>query len=200
MSAFLNARGALPLLKLHRTAVALAEAGRAALRPQALLALLILVFLPSNAYAEYTRVELTIFGMDCAICAHGIRVAVHKVDGVESVELSLDKAQADIRLRPGNHVSLDQFRTIVKANGFDPRQATVTAVGTARASDGKLAFEVSGVPTPLLVVTDQSAASAHQQLKSALDSTKPVTFEIVGTVDNKGDGIERIRVSSVTRK
>ena len=95
--------------------------------------------------AQYRRVELKILGMDCAICAHGVRVAVQKVAGVESVELSLERAQADIRLIKDNRVSLDQFRKIVKGNGFEPRQATVTAIGTVREVDGKLAFEVSGV-------------------------------------------------------
>ena len=92
--------------------------------------------MPAPARAEYTRVELKILGMDCAICAHGVRVAVQKIDGVESVELSLERAQADIRLRKDNVVSLDRFRQIVKANGFEPKQATVTAVGTVREVGG----------------------------------------------------------------
>jgi copper chaperone CopZ len=183
MSAFLNARGAPPPLG-----------------PQALLSLLILVLLPSNAHAEYTRIELKIFGMDCAICAHGVRVAIHKVDGVESVELSLERAEADIRLRQDNRVSLDQFRKVVKANGFEPRQATVTAVGTVREVGGKLAFEVSGVTTPLVVAADRSEAAAYKQLKSAVDSKTPAVFEITGTVEKKSDGVEQIAIASVKQR
>ena len=162
--------------------------------------LLILVLLPSAARAEYTRIELKIFGMDCAICAHGVRVAIQKIDGVESVTLSLERAEADIRLRQENRVSLDQFRKIVKANGFEPRQATVTAVGTAREVGGKLAFEVSGVPTPLVVAADRSDASAYKQLRSAVDSKTPAVFEVTGTVEKKSDGVEQIAVASVNRR
>jgi copper chaperone CopZ len=193
MSAFINARGA-------PSPLALARRPRAALGPQALPSLLILLLLPSNAHAEYSRIVLKIFGMDCATCAHGVRVAIQKIDGVDTVALSLERAEADIRLRQDNRVSLDQFRRIAKANGFEPRQATVTAVGTVREVKGALAFEVSGVPAPLLVVIDRSAPAAYQQLKSAWDSKKSGAFEIVGTVENKGDGVERIAVASVTAK
>ena len=109
---------------------------------------------------------------------------------------SLERAQADIRLRKGNRVSLDRFRQIVKANGFEPKQATVTAVGTVREVGGTLAFEVSGVPTPLIVSPDKSAPAAYKQLKSALDSKSAAVFEIVGTVDKKGD-VEGIAIASV---
>ena len=135
--------------------------------------------------------------MDCAICAHGVRVAVQKVDGVESVELSLERAQADIRLIKDNRVSLDQFRKIVKGNGFEPRQATVTAIGTVREVDGKLAFEVSGVSRPLLVSPDKSATAAHAQLKKALEAKSAASFEITGVVETPGDGVEWIAIASI---
>ncbi len=158
--------------------------------------LLFLLIVPASAHAEYTRVELKILGMDCAICAHGVRVAVQKVDGVESVELSLERAEADIRLRKGNRVTLDRFRQIVKANGFEPKQATVTAVGTVREVGGTLAFEVSGVPTPLIISSDKSAPGAYKQLRSALDSKSAAVFEIVGTVEKKSD-VESIAIASI---
>jgi copper chaperone CopZ len=160
------------------------------------LLILLTFFAPLSAGAEYTRVELKILGMDCAICAHGVRVAVQKVDGVESVELSLERAQADIRLRKGNVVSLDRFRQIVKANGFEPKQATVTAVGSVREVGGNLTFEVSGVTPPLTIVAGTSAPAAYKQLKSAADAKSTAVFEIVGTVEKKGD-LEGIAIASV---
>jgi copper chaperone CopZ len=159
-----------------------------------ILALLLLI--PAQVRAEYRRIELRILGMDCAICAHGVRVAFQKVDGVESVELSLERAQADIRLRKDNIVSLDRFRRIVKANGFEPRQATVTALGTVREVGGKLAFEVSGVTPPLIIAPDASAPAAYKQLKSAADGKSTAIFEVVGTVETKGD-VEGIAIASV---
>jgi copper chaperone CopZ len=170
------------------------KCGRIRLDLLSFLALLLLI--PAQVRAEYRRIELKILGMDCAICAHGVRVAFQKVDGVESVELSLERAQADIRLRKDNIASLDRFRRIVKANGFEPRQATVTALGTVREVGGKLAFEVSGVIPPLIIAPDASAPAAYKQLKSAADGKSTAIFEVVGTVETKGD-VEGIAVASV---
>ena len=164
------------------------------------------LLVPAQARAQYARIELKILGMDCAICAHGVRVAIQKVDGVESVELSLERAEADIRLRSNNRVSLDQFRRIVKANGFESRQATVAAIGTTRDAGGELAFEVSGQPTAFIVSPDRSAPAPYKQLKAAFDSKSTALFEIVGTVekrvgkkgDKKGADVDAIAIASVT--
>ena len=192
-SAFINARGAPPPLALARRL-------RAALGPQALLLLLS----AAPAHAEYRRIELKIFGMDCATCAHGVRVAMQKLDGVSTVELSLERAQAEIGLKPDNRLALDQFRQVVKRNGFEPKQAVVTAIGTVRELGGRIVFEVSGVATPLVISPDKSAPEALQRLKSALGATSTAVFEIVGTVeapvvakDKKGDGVDTIAVASV---
>ena len=178
--------------------LALARRLRTAPGPQALL--LVLLLTPAPARAEYRRIELRILGMDCAICAHGVRVAIQKVDGVESVELSLERAQADIRLGKDNLVSLDRFRQVVKANGFEPKEATVTAVGTVREVGGKLAFDVSGVSPPLIVSPDASAPAAYKQLKSAVDAKSTAVFEVVGTVEKeskKKGALEGIAIASV---
>ena len=164
------------------------------------LLILLTFFTPSSTSAEYTRVELKIFGMDCAICAHGVRVAVQKVEGVESVELSLEHAQADIRLRAGNAVALDRFRQIVKANGFEPKDATVTAVGTVRDSGGKLSFDISGVGTSLSVSPDKTSAATLKLLKSALDAKAAAVFEVSGVVTLGKDGKETIAVSSARQR
>ena len=101
--------------------------------------------------------------MDCAICAHGVKVAVQKVDGVESVQLSLERAEADIRLKPGDRVSLDQFRRIVKGNGFEPREAKVTVSGSVRSAGGKLTFEVPGTSAPVVIAAEGSAPAVYTQ-------------------------------------
>jgi cation transport ATPase len=157
----------------------------------------ILAIPPAPAHAEYRRVEMKIFGMDCATCAHGIRIGMEKIDGVESAEISLERASADIKMRPDNHVSLEQFRKLVKFNGFAPKEATVTARGTVVDRGGKPAFQVSGIDSVLIVVPGKSATSAYKQLADALAAKKTGTLEITGTVQKKNDGSEEIIVTSV---
>ena len=186
-SAFLNARGAPPPLALARRL-------RGALGPQALLLLLLSA---APAHAEYRRIELKILGMDCATCAHGVRVAMQKLDGVATVELSLERAQAEVSLKPDNRLTLDQFRQVVKRNGFEPKQAVVTAIGTVREAGGRMVFEVSGVPTPLVISLDKSAPDALKQLKGAFGAKSAAVFEIVGTVEQARDGVEAVAITSV---
>jgi copper chaperone CopZ len=159
-------------------------------------AIVLVLLVPSQGRAEFRRVELKILGMDCATCAHGVRVGVQKVAGVESVELSLERAEADIRLAEGNRVPLDQFRRIVKANGFEPKQARVTARGTVREIAGKLVLEVSGPGTSLVISPDKSAPEPYKQFKSAWESKSTATFEVVGTIDQGAGGVETIAVAS----
>ena len=164
-------------------------------------ALALLVVLGSGAapaQAEFKRIELKILGMDCAICAHGIRVAVQKMEGVDSVQISLERAQADVRLRPENRVVLDDFRRIVKANGFEPREAVVTVVGSAREAQGKLQLDVAGTAQSL-VVSAKSDAGAHQQLKAAGAPGATAVLEVVGVVEKASDGSESITATAVKR-
>jgi len=149
------------------------------------------------AHAEYRRIELKILGMDCATCAHGVRVAMQKLDGVATVELSLERAHAEVGLKPNNRLTLDQFRQVVKRNGFEPKQAAVTATGTVRDAGGTIVFDVSGVTTPLVVAPDRSAREALQQLKTAVSAKSTALFEITGTVQQARDGVESIAITSV---
>jgi copper chaperone CopZ len=58
-----------------------------------------------------------------------VRVAIRKLPGVESVDVSLERATADIRLRAGNAITLAQLRQIIKNNGFASKEAIVTVIG-----------------------------------------------------------------------
>jgi copper chaperone CopZ len=130
-------------------------------------------------------------------CAHAVRVAAQKVDGVESVEVSLRKPTV-VRLRPGNRVTLDQFRQLVKNNGFELKGITVTALARPSEQRGKPAIEVSGIGTVLLAARGNSDGRAYDQLIELVRSNKTATIEVTGAVekDNK-DGTEEITITGV---
>src|SRR3954471_18406279 len=52
-----------------------------------------------------------------------------KLPGVESAEVSLEKASADIRLKPDNRITMPQLRELLKKNGYPTRDAQVEARG-----------------------------------------------------------------------
>jgi copper chaperone CopZ len=58
-----------------------------------------------------------------------VSVAVRKLDGVESVDVSLEKASADIRLKSGNTITLAQLRKVIRDTGYPTKDAQVEAHG-----------------------------------------------------------------------
>jgi hypothetical protein len=69
---------------------------------------------------------------------------MQKVDGVETIRVSLNDGLTILDLKPGNTVTLANLRQIIKNNGFVSKEAQVVARGTAGTVDGKPVFEVSG--------------------------------------------------------
>ena len=129
-----------------------------------------------------------------------MRVATLKIDGVETVTVSLQRAVADIKLREGNRVTIDQILQMVRNNGFTPKEANVTAVGTPVERGGAPAFAVSGIDEVLLVDLKRSNAAAVKELDEARKSSTPAEGEITGTLEPRRGGPNQIAVASFTRK
>lgn len=87
-----------------------------------------------------------------------MRVAVEKLDGVTSAEVSLNDGEVVVKLERENHVRLDRLRQVIRDQGFTPRGAEIRARGVIERRDGRLFFrtpegevvlEVVGAPTAL---------------------------------------------------
>ena len=111
------------------------------------------------ARAEYKRIRLKVYGLDCELCARGVSASVHRLDGVRSVALSLRTGILEIELIPGNTLRMSDLRNRIRENGFRPMEATVTAVGRFNGSR----FEVLGTGESYDVpVPDAKAVDAPQ--------------------------------------
>jgi copper chaperone CopZ len=104
--------------------------------------LLGLQLLPSAASAELRRVQLDVPGMDCAYCVKTMSATIRKLEGVESIEVSLEKSSADIRLKAGNTITLAQIRRIVRSNGYASKDAQIDAKGKFVERDGRPVFDL----------------------------------------------------------
>ena len=96
------------------------------------------------AHAEYQQVDLTVFGMDCAPCAHAIHVSMKGIQGVDTVGVDLNTGLVTIKLTPGNSASMHQFNQAVEKNGFTHKDPIVTARGTLTGTASAPFFEVAG--------------------------------------------------------
>jgi copper chaperone CopZ len=76
-------------------------------------------------------------------CAYAVRVALKKFPGVESVDVSLNKGLATVKLKPGNTVRPQEFWEAVRRNGFTPKETRVLVRGEVTNS-ASLQLKVTG--------------------------------------------------------
>ena len=101
-------------------------------------AVLLLAVTPLQA--EYLRIQMRVYGLDCELCARGVSASIQRLNGVKSVDVSLKKGSLDIALKPGNTFKMTDLRKRIRENGFRSMEATVTAIGRFEGSK----FEVLG--------------------------------------------------------
>ena len=84
-----------------------------------------------------------------------MRVAVEKMEGVTSAEVSLNEGEVVVSLEEDNHVRLDRLRQVIRDQGFTPREAEIRARGVIerrgdrlwfRTPEGEIVLEVDGEP------------------------------------------------------
>ncbi len=107
-------------------------------------------------HAEYLRIQLRVYGLDCGLCARGVSANIQRMAGVKSVDVNLKKGLLEIVLLPGNTFKMSDLRKRIRENGFRSMEATVTAVGEFKGS----MFEVLGSGESYNVGSPDSGASA----------------------------------------
>jgi copper chaperone CopZ len=89
-----------------------------------------------------------------------VRVSVKSVAGVESVDVSLAKGLAAVKMKPGNTVTLKQLQSAITKNGFTMKDSTVTVEGTVIVEAGTVQLKVSGSNEMLDLVPQGQVAPA----------------------------------------
>lgn len=108
-------------------------------------------------------------------CAHVVHVALKKMPGVESVDVSLNKGLATVRLRAGNTLSVQQFWQTIHQNGYTPKNTAVSLRGELVNAKGQMKLKITGTNEVLDLVADSSNAAAYKTAESKLGQT--VTIE-----------------------
>ena len=122
-------------------------------------------------------------------------VAIKKIDGVQSVNVSLNQGLARIVLKQGNAVRLEQMDQAVKNNGFTPKEARVKVHGQVMVTGGKSKFKVLGTNDVYDLVTD----AAHSKLSNDLakHAGKNIVIEGIIPAPSKGRSQNVIQVLSL---
>ncbi len=111
------------------------------------------------ARAEYEQVNLTVFGMDCAPCAHAIHVSMKGIRGVNTVDVDLNTGLVTVKLIPGNSAGMHQFNEAVEKNGFTHKDAEIVARGKVTGTAEAPVLEVSGTGDRFALVPASAATS-----------------------------------------
>ncbi|WP_286754974.1 heavy metal-associated domain-containing protein [Roseivirga sp. UBA838] len=105
---------------------------------------LLTIFSLSSAMAQLIKVDQEVFGMDCAPCAYGLERGLKKMDGLESVKVSLNDGKAYLKLASDNDLTLQKIQEEVKSNGFSARNAEVTLIGQLVKKESEWQINVNG--------------------------------------------------------
>ena len=101
-----------------------------------------------------------------------MRVSLKSVAGVESVEVSLEKGLAAVKMKPGNTATLKQLQDAITKNGFTMKQSKATVAGTILVANGKTQLKISGSNDVLqLVPESQSVPEASSMQGKAVTVT-----------------------------
>ena len=118
-------------------------------------------------------------------CAHVVDVALRKVAGVESVEVSLNKGLATVKLKPGNTVSVPQLWELIHKNGYTPKTTSVSVRGEVAGVTGAFQLKVSGTQETLPLAADPKNAAAFEDVSRNVGHTVVIQGVMVPAKDFK---------------
>ncbi len=94
-------------------------------------------------------------------CANIVHVAISKLPGVETVDVSLNKALATVKLKPGNKTLVAQLWQVLHKKGYTPNAASVLVRGELASVQGRLQLKVSGTADMVALTGVSSAITAR---------------------------------------
>ena len=124
-----------------------------------------------------------------------MRVSLMSVSGVASVEVSLEKGLANVKMKPGNTATVKQLQEAIIKNGFTMKQSHVVAAGKLIQDGGATKFQVSGSNDVLNLIPETANVATPSSKNSA-------TFVVEGTIPEsaKGKVADSIRYRSLTEE
>jgi 3-hydroxyisobutyrate dehydrogenase-like beta-hydroxyacid dehydrogenase len=110
-----------------------------------------------------------------------VRVSLKAVPGVDSVDVSLEKGLAVVKMKAGNTTTLKQLNEAIAKNGFTMKDSSAVVVGAVTVTNGVPTLTVSGSNDQLqLAPQSASAPSASTMIGK--------TVVVEGNIPEAGKG------------
>lgn len=102
---------------------------------------------PGFARAGLLEVQQIAKGMECAECAHNLKIEVRKLDGVEAASASWNRRVLTVRFARGAKTTLADVRAVLRRQHFEPGEAEIVVAGRlVRAGGGRSGVVLDGGP------------------------------------------------------
>ena len=100
-------------------------------------------------------------------CAHVVHVALKKLPGVETVDVSLNKGLASVKLNAGNTLTVSQFWQTIHQNGYTPKNTVITVRGELiKEGTQRLKLKVSGSNETVVLMPDEKNSAGYKTAES----------------------------------
>jgi hypothetical protein len=109
------------------------------------------------------------------------------LQGVESVDVSLERALTDVRLGEKNAVTLSQIRKIIKDGGFNAGPADIEAIGTLSLKDGHVVLTVAGTREEYHLSEDAASPAALGAARTGAQDSGTRAYVVTGRVESGHD-------------
>lgn len=109
--------------------------------------------------------------------------AIKKLDGVESVEVSLEKGSVDIKLEADNKLTLPQVRRTIRSTGNDTKDAQIAGRGKIVDREGR----------PILDLLN----GATMEVEPGPNAAPGGVVEVRGVSIEQGRDIERLKITGI---
>ena len=88
-----------------------------------------------------------------------MRVSLLSVSGVATVDVSLEKGLARVKLKLGNSVTFKQLQAAITKNGFTMKESRIVAAGKLVSAEGNTKLQISGSNEVVSLMPESSAAT-----------------------------------------
>lgn len=124
-------------------------------------------------------------------------VALQKIDGVDSVKVTLNDGKATVTFKPLNKVTLAQIRAAIEKNGFTPKAATISATADVVAdAGGQPQLRVSGT-NEAFPVSSGTGEAARTDLKKQVGKRVLIQGVVPPLKENSGGAMDVKEVKAV---
>lgn len=131
------------------------------------------------------------------MCAHAVRVAMRKVDGATSVQVSLNEGMLTMRFAPTTRASVEAIRGTIRSNGFTPKDAEVRVAGRVVARGDSLLLVVPGSNETLVLEDDPAAPGRLAEVRRSYAGKVALLSGVVPESPRRAATL-RLRVRGVT--